>query len=83
MNMFDPKHWHVCEGVLDRLHEYLNRRDLTPADVEDIRRHLKECPPCGDRYSFEEKLLERLKESDPCQCPERLRSRIKALLDLA
>lgn len=83
MNMFDPKHWRGCEGILERLHEYLNRRDLTPEDVKDIRQHLKDCPPCGDRFEFEERLLERLKESDPCQCPYRLRSRIKALLDLA
>ena len=83
MNIFDPEHWRGCEGTLERLHDYLNRRDLTPADVDDIRQHLKECPPCGDRFEFEERLLKRLKESDPCQCPERLRARIKSLLDLA
>jgi anti-sigma factor (TIGR02949 family) len=83
VNMFDPKNWKGCEAILDRLHEFLNQRELTRSDVDDIRRHLKECPPCGNRYEFEEHLLERLKKSEPCQCPERLRSRIKALLDLA
>ena len=83
MNIFDPKHWHVCEEILNKLHEYLNKRELTQENVAEIRKHLKECPPCGDRFNFEERLLERLKESEPCQCPDRLKSRIKALLDLA
>ena len=83
MTIFDSKHWHPCEEAIDKLHEYLNQRDLTQENVAEIRQHLKDCPPCGDRFNFERQLLERLKKSDPCQCPERLKSRIKALLDMS
>ncbi|MBL0058564.1 MAG: zf-HC2 domain-containing protein [Elusimicrobia bacterium] len=82
MISIDPKHWRVCEGILDRLHEFLNRRELTPADEEEIRQHLKACPPCGDRFEFEELLLDRLRKADPCRCPDSLRARVQALLNL-
>jgi mycothiol system anti-sigma-R factor len=82
VNPFDPKHWHVCEEVLERLYDYLNKRELTPTDEAEIRQHLKQCPPCGGRFEFEERLLARLKGTDPCECPDRLRARVKTLLDL-
>ena len=71
-----------CDEVLDHLYDYLNQRDLTPGDRADIRRHLEDCPPCGGRYSFEEQLVERLKTADPGECPETLRKRVRAILDL-
>jgi anti-sigma factor (TIGR02949 family) len=70
-----------CDQVLDHLYEYLNRKDLTAEDVQEIRRHLGDCPPCGGRYAFEEHLVERLRTADPCECPDTLRRRVRALLD--
>ena len=71
-----------CRAVLERLHDYFNRRDLTADEVEHIRRHLSACPPCEEISAFEEALLARLRASGPCACPDRLRARVKALLEI-
>lgn len=81
MTQENPMSHPCCQEILDRLHEYLNRRDLSTADRNAVRRHLTDCPPCGDLAAFEEALLERLRASAPCACPERLRARVRALLD--
>ncbi|MBK6881076.1 MAG: zf-HC2 domain-containing protein [Elusimicrobia bacterium] len=79
----DPMSAPCCQEILDRLHDYLNRRDLSVADRETVRRHLTDCPPCGDLAAFENALLDRLRQSAPCSCPEKLRARVRALLDLS
>ncbi len=83
MTQDDPLSDPCCQEILDRLHAYLNRRDLSNADVESVRRHLNDCPPCGGLAAFEKALLERLRQSAPCACPETLRARVRALLDLS
>lgn len=69
-----------CEKILDRAYEILNRCDVTPEEEAAFRRHLAQCPPCGDKFLFEQKLLERLKSADRCCCPEGLKNRIQSLL---
>lgn len=76
--MTDPN----CEKILDHAYEFLNRKDVTPAEEAAFRRHLIDCPPCGDSFDFEKKLLERLKAAGCCSCPDRLKARVRTLLGL-
>jgi anti-sigma factor (TIGR02949 family) len=70
-----------CDKMLDRVYEFLNRCDVTPEEEAAFKKHLAECPPCGDKFLFEQKLLERLKAAGTCCCPENLKNRIQSLLD--
>lgn len=72
---------HECDKILDHAYEFLNRRDVTPAEDAAFRKHLNDCPPCGDKFEFERKLLLRLKAAGGCQCPEGLKARVKSLLE--
>jgi mycothiol system anti-sigma-R factor len=42
-----------CIQTLMRLHRYLDR-DLTDDEVDDVKRHLEDCPPCHHHVRFEE-----------------------------
>ncbi len=45
-----------CKETLDRLYEYLDR-ELSEEEQVEVQRHLDECPPCRDRFHFEENVL--------------------------
>lgn len=45
-----------CDEALARLYTYLDR-ELTPEEQAEVRRHLAACPPCQDRFTFEENVL--------------------------
>jgi mycothiol system anti-sigma-R factor len=53
-----------CRGAETLLQPYLDRR-LTPTEVSSIERHLEECSYCNDRYVFERRLREQVKD---CCC---------------
>lgn len=45
----------TCEGTMQKLHEYVDR-ELTAEDLEAVKRHLGDCPPCQRHFDFEEQL---------------------------
>jgi anti-sigma factor (TIGR02949 family) len=45
-----------CKETLDRLYEYLDR-ELSEAERREVQQHLDDCPPCLDRFKFEENVL--------------------------
>lgn len=45
-----------CDEVVERLYHYLDR-ELSDAEVAEVQRHLDACPPCRDRFTFEENVL--------------------------
>lgn len=45
-----------CDEVVDRLYAYLDR-ELTAEEQAEVQRHLDACPPCKDRFRFEENVL--------------------------
>jgi mycothiol system anti-sigma-R factor len=45
-----------CKDTLDRLYEYLDR-ELSEAERLEVQQHLDDCPPCLDRFEFEENVL--------------------------
>lgn len=71
--MSDP-----CGGVERRLHEYLDR-ELNDAEVEQVRRHLHDCPPCLDKFALQEHLKRLVKVNCQHSAPERLRNFVAAL----
>jgi mycothiol system anti-sigma-R factor len=45
-----------CTDALHRLYAYLDR-ELSPDEQVEVQHHLDECPPCRDRFEFEENVL--------------------------
>jgi mycothiol system anti-sigma-R factor len=45
-----------CKDALDKLYAYLDS-ELDGGSVDLIRSHIGECPPCGQAFAFEERLL--------------------------
>lgn len=69
-----------CDDCLDQLEAYVDR-ELTDAEVVDLRQHLEECPPCDDRYRFEADLKRLVRvccEQDTA--PVELREKLREIL---
>ena len=69
-----------CQDCLDKLDRYLDR-ELTDAEVEEVKRHLGDCPPCEDLYQLQVNLKRLVKVCcDQGTAPEHLRSRLRQIL---
>jgi len=73
---------HECEEALDRLFEYIDG-ELTPAELEQVSSHLKECPPCEAERHINEKIKSRVSATGGECAPEALRARIVATIQAA
>jgi len=69
-----------CEEVIERLFAYLDG-ELEDVSPETIDHHLAHCRDCFTRAEFEKRLRARVADSVSTSAPERLRSRVRALLD--
>lgn len=69
-----------CEEVLKHLVAYLDRETDAHTTAE-IERHLEECRGCFSRADFEKRLKARLRAAGSRAAPERLRARIKKMVD--
>ena len=56
-----------CKETMARLQTFLDR-ELSEADVREVRMHLEACPPCQNHFTFEERLRILVKTRG---CPER------------
>jgi mycothiol system anti-sigma-R factor len=65
-----------CKETVARLQTYLDR-ELSEAEVLEVRMHLEACPPCLNHFRFEDQLkkLVRLRAC-PEKAPRSLRDRI-------
>jgi mycothiol system anti-sigma-R factor len=68
-----------CDAAMDRLSVYLDR-ELTERDMEEVRQHLEDCPPCGKVFEFQAE-LRRLVRKECCSddAPLRLREWVHKL----
>jgi mycothiol system anti-sigma-R factor len=69
-----------CGDCLERLYAYLDR-ELSPAEITDVKSHLADCGGCEDQFVIEERFLARVR--DCCRedvAPTELRTRIVARL---
>jgi anti-sigma factor (TIGR02949 family) len=70
----------TCEEVLKHLVAYLDR-DTDAHTAAEIERHLEQCRGCYSRAEFERQLKARVRAAGSRAAPERLRARIKKLVD--
>ncbi|HEX6548351.1 MAG TPA: mycothiol system anti-sigma-R factor [Candidatus Dormibacteraeota bacterium] len=66
-----------CQECVDRLERFVDR-ELSTSEVEEIKQHLDDCPPCAERYQFETSLKRLVKvcceqETAPPVLREKLR----------
>lgn len=69
-----------CDEALANLYTYLDNELDDELAAERIRFHLVECPPCGEAFTFEERLRvvvrTKLREEVPPEMMERLRAHL-------
>ena len=70
-----------CDGAMHRIYEYLDG-ELTVWRRRAITRHLDECPPCADGFVFELEIRRVVVSKCSEQCPDELRARIAAALNI-
>ncbi|EPC01098.1 hypothetical protein L861_11025 [Litchfieldella anticariensis FP35 = DSM 16096] len=70
----------TCEEVIEQLFDYLDR-EVSSQHRADIERHLERCRDCFSRAEFEKRLRAKVEKSVSVQAPQRLRRRVKDLLD--
>jgi mycothiol system anti-sigma-R factor len=71
----------VCRETLERAYLFLDGEALSASERVQIQEHLEMCRPCFERYGFSAEvtaLVASLRGHE--RCPDRLRSRITALL---
>ena len=78
--MRPDEHTMDCEEVLRHLLEYLDR-ELDSKTSAAMSRHLEDCRGCFSRAEFELKLKESLRAAGKEPVSEKMRRRIKSLVD--
>ena len=70
-----------CDKILERVWDYLDRE--TNADgLAEIKKHLDLCRPCFSRIEFQKILREKMRSHTHHVCPEKLKQRIKSIIEL-
>jgi len=70
-----------CEHAHLRVYEYLDG-ELTVWKRRAIARHLHDCPPCGEAFTFEVELRQVIVSKCSETAPRELRARIAAKLGI-
>ncbi|MGH7904616.1 MAG: mycothiol system anti-sigma-R factor [Candidatus Dormibacteraceae bacterium] len=69
-----------CRDCVEKLDGFVDR-ELSDAEVLEVRRHLKDCPPCEDRFHLEvevKRLVRTCCSSD--RAPDSLREKLREIL---
>lgn len=81
----DHTHDHItdddCLEAFDSLYAYLDGELTDPEAIARYEQHLSHCRSCFSRHEFEVALLERLRKSGTDKAPDRLRNRLRDLID--
>lgn len=70
----------TCEEVIEQLFTFLDE-ELDAERSAEIDKHLERCRDCYTRAQFERRLREKVGDAGVEKAPDRLRARIKGLLD--
>jgi mycothiol system anti-sigma-R factor len=70
-----------CDGAIHRVYEYLDG-ELTVWRRRAITRHLDECPPCAQGFTFEIELRRIVVSKCHEEVPAELRARIAQALQI-
>jgi mycothiol system anti-sigma-R factor len=69
-----------CDGCMERLEQYVDR-ELTDQELNEVRHHLEDCPPCEHRYHLQAGLKRLVKLScDQGSAPPTLREKLVQIL---
>lgn len=69
-----------CDECIERLDRFVDR-ELTDAEIAEVRRHLAECPPCEDQFHLQVHVKRLVKLScDQGGAPDHLRARLRQIL---
>ncbi len=69
-----------CTDCMKKLDRYVDR-ELTDEEIEEVRRHLSDCPPCEDRFRLEAHVKRLVKVCcDQGKAPTHLRERLRQIL---
>ena len=71
-----------CDGCQEKLERYVDR-ELTASELDEVKQHLDDCPPCADFFQLQEsfKKLVRRKgcpETAPPELVQRIIQRLRA-----
>lgn len=65
-----------CDDLLEKLYPYLDR-ELSSAELEDVRSHLDHCDGCESSFVLERIFLDRIRSSATSDvCPTGVRERL-------
>jgi mycothiol system anti-sigma-R factor len=64
-----------CDEVVTRLDQYVDR-ELSVVEIEQVRQHLEDCPPCLQLFHFEASVRRLVRRACCESAPESLRERI-------
>ncbi|MGH8502965.1 MAG: anti-sigma factor family protein [Gammaproteobacteria bacterium] len=70
----------TCEEVLEHLFAYVDQ-ELDAEKKGEVERHMERCRSCFSRAEFERRFRSRVIETGLSEAPERVRQRVRALLD--
>ncbi len=71
---------HSCEQVIQGIWDYLDK-ELCADDMSQVQKHLDLCRGCFTRIEFERVLREKMQKTTYHCCPDKLKQRIKDLVD--
>ncbi|MEP7105968.1 MAG: zf-HC2 domain-containing protein [Chloroflexota bacterium] len=69
-----------CDECIQKLDQFVDR-ELTDAEVRELKLHLEFCPPCEERYTFQadlKRLVRTCMEQDVA--PASLREKLQKIL---
>ncbi len=64
-----------CVTTLDRLTAYVDR-ELTEAEMAEVRQHLDDCPPCAHYFQLQERMKLLVRRGCPEHAPQTLLARV-------
>ncbi|MHC4372240.1 MAG: anti-sigma factor family protein [Planctomycetota bacterium] len=70
-----------CLAAIETFYAYLDGELNDPQSIADFENHMAHCRSCFSRAELERLLNERLKELATHHAPERLKSRLRNLMD--
>lgn len=70
-----------CGDCNEKLERFVDR-ELSESELAELRHHLADCPPCEDRYKFQEHLKRLVKVccDEDSQAPAELREKLRQIL---
>ena len=71
----------TCEEVFARLDDFLDQRELTPAEMRLVEEHIETCAACASEHRFERQVVDSVRAKlQRIELPEALRQSIVARL---